>query len=224
MSARAASIACPPLIGNNPTIADNVTSSTGCEIGSTNNDFLGADPTSFQVNVDAIFGFSDWQFAGKVIETEPGFVDIGLSATGGSNAGTWSVNDIWTHISALMLVFKGGVSKDPGNYVSYLIAEGAMSGLYVTPFKTPNGPGNAADTSHVSAYVRMGTVSDSGADTSITNTDSGGFPDTDSDTIDDLATDTDSEDVASVPEPASVLLLGGGLAMLAHAKRRKLNR
>ena len=85
-SARAASITCPALIGNSPHIADNVTPSTGCEIGGTNNDFLGSDPTLFQVNVDAMFGFNDWQFAGKAFEAESG-LDIGLSVTGVASSG-----------------------------------------------------------------------------------------------------------------------------------------
>jgi hypothetical protein len=194
-SAGAASITCPALIGNSPHIADNVTPSTGCEIGGTNNDFLGSDPTLFQVNVDAMFGFDDWQFAGKAFEAESG-LDIGLSVTGGPISGTWSIDDVWTSqgISDLMLVFKGGVPKDPGNFVGYLIGTGATSGSYVTPFRTPTGRGGAADISHMSAYVRIGDSSDT------------------------------TGDVTEVPEPASLLLFGAGLAMLARASRRKTNR
>jgi hypothetical protein len=111
-AAGAASITCPDLIGNSPHIADNVTPSTGCQIGSTNNDFLSTDPALFQVNVDALFGFSDWQFAGKVLEDESA-LDIGLSVTGGPISGTWSIDDIWTSqsIAGLMLVFKGGCRR-----------------------------------------------------------------------------------------------------------------
>jgi hypothetical protein len=195
-SARAAGITCPPLIGNNPPISDNVTPSTGCEIGGANNDFLGGDPVFYQVNLDTMFGFSDWQFAGRAIEFEQG-LDIGLSVTGGPISGTWTVDDIWTPtgIADLMFVFKGGVPKDPGNYVGYLIADGATSGVYLTPFRTPNGQGSAADISHVSAYIR--------------SSDGGG---------------TDGEDIVAVPEPASLLLLGGGLGLLAHGRRRKKHR
>jgi hypothetical protein len=47
------------------------------------------------------------------------------------------------------------VPKDPGHYVGYLITDGATSGAYVTPFRTPTGRGGAADLSHISAYIRL---------------------------------------------------------------------
>ena len=142
-----------------------------------------------------MFGFNDWQFAGKAFEAESG-LDIGLSVAGGPISGIWSIDDVWTSqgISDLMLVFKGGVPKDPGNFVGYLIDTGATSGSYITPFRTPTGRGGAADISHMSAYVRIGDSSDT------------------------------TGDVTEVPEPASLLLFGAGLAMLARASRRKTNR
>ena len=200
--ARAASIACPAGIGNDLFIADNVTPNSGCELGSTFNDSLGGDPTLFQVNVDTMFGFSDWEFAGKTLEAEAGAIDIGLSAIGGGLSGSWSISDIWpSGIADLMLVFKGGVSKEPGSYVGYLITHGATSGLYTTPFRNPNGKGSATDTSHISAYVRYADIIN---------------PDPDP--------DPDPEDVHSVPEPASLVLLGCGFAALAHVRRRQLKR
>ena len=65
--ARAASIVCPAGIGNDLFIGDNVTPNSGCELGSTFNDSLGSDPALLQVNVDTMFGFSDWEFAGKTL-------------------------------------------------------------------------------------------------------------------------------------------------------------
>jgi hypothetical protein len=56
-----------------------------------------------------------------------------------------------------MLVFKGGASAniEPNIYVGYLIADGATSGTYLTPFKNLNGKGNATGISHISAYYRI---------------------------------------------------------------------
>jgi hypothetical protein len=152
---RAASIICPANIGNNAPISDNVTPSVGCEIGGTNNDRL----NPLQVNVDSMFGFNDWIFAEKILEPGDDEIDIGLSFLGGRRSGTWSIDDIWTTlgITDLMLVFKGGSSQNiqPDNYVGYLIASGATSGSYTTPFKNIKGKGNAADISHITAYFRV---------------------------------------------------------------------
>jgi hypothetical protein len=157
-SARAASIVCTAGVGFGAPISDNVTPSTGCEIGGANNDFLGGTPSQHQVNADTMFGFNDWVFAEKAFESAQA-IDIGLSITGNPISGTWAVNDIWStlNVSELMLVFKGGSSKQPGQYVGYLIADGAIAGSYLTPFLT-TGQGSGAAVSHVSAYIRQSTT------------------------------------------------------------------
>lgn len=141
---------CPPDIGHDAPIDDNVTPNMGCELGSTNNDTLGGDPALYQVNVDEMFGFDDWIFAQKD-EFGDGEVaiDIGLTIIGDGESGTWSIDDIWDGISDLMLVFKGGAGAEPPTYVGYWIETGATSGTYLTPF----GP-DAREISHISAYIR----------------------------------------------------------------------
>jgi hypothetical protein len=132
-------------------IENNVLANAGCELGSTNNDFL----NPLQVNLDSMFGFSDWIFAEKVLEDPEEDIDIGLVLTGNEQSGTWSINDVWDTYSHVMLVFKGGGGNiEPSEYVGYLLVNGDTSGTYMTPFSNLNN-GNPTDISHVSGYVRV---------------------------------------------------------------------
>lgn len=150
----AASIVCSATVGNNPPISDNVTPTTGCEIGSDNNDVLNPP----QVNLDSMFGFSDWIFAEKVLESPEQDHDLGLQVSGGVISGIWSIDDVWTTmgVSDVMLVFKGGNGRNlqPDDYVGYLLAFGATSGAFETPFTNGNA-GNPTGISHISAYYRV---------------------------------------------------------------------
>lgn len=134
-------------------VAAKVATTSGCELGSTNNDFL----NPLQVNLDSMFSFTDWSFAQKdddldgVNQTS---IDVGLSLLGGTLSGTWSINDIWSQFSDVMLVFKGGAGNtNPDTYVGYLLASGSTSGTYISPFVNGNN-GNLKNISHVSIYVR----------------------------------------------------------------------
>lgn len=137
-------------------IENNVTANAGCQLGTTNNDFL----NPLQVNLDNMFGFNDWIFAEKVIEDPEQVINIGLLLDGGANPddigpGTWSINNIWGSYQNVMLVFKGGGGNIvPTKYVGYLLVNGDTSGSYFTPFENGNN-GNPAEISHVSAYVRV---------------------------------------------------------------------
>ena len=133
-------------------IENNVLANAGCELGTTNNDFLSSP---LQVNKDSMFGFSDWVFAEKVLEDPEEDIDIGLALTGDEISGTWSINDVWATYSHVMLVFKGGGGNIvPSDYVGYLLVNGDTSGTYSTPFSNAIN-GNPADISHVSGYVRV---------------------------------------------------------------------
>ena len=133
-------------------IENKVLANAGCELGSTNNDFL---HNPLQVNKDSMFGYTDWLFAEKVLEDPEEDIDIGLVLTGGDQMGTWSINNVWATYSHVMLVFKGGGGNiEPSTYVGYLLVNGDTSGTYMTPFSNLNN-GNPTDISHVSGYVRV---------------------------------------------------------------------
>lgn len=161
-SAKALSLGTPCSIfsPNGPSIAKAVTPSFGCEIGTDNNDTV---QKPLQVNVDQIFGFTDWRFLGK---DEPGGT-IDISPTFPSNtqngnlSGTWNISPFtapnWTDV---MLVFKGGNGNPirPEDYVSYLVRKagaGTLSGIWTSPFFNINS-GNSTAVSHISLYYREG--------------------------------------------------------------------
>jgi hypothetical protein len=126
-----------------------VTPSSACQIGSTQNDFL----NPLQVNADGLFGFSDWKFGEKELEASEQAVNLGFHVSGGLLSGTWSINDVWKSlgITHLMIVLKGGTD----NFAAYLIDFGATSGTYSTAFFNPKN-GNGKDISHISVYYRTG--------------------------------------------------------------------
>ena len=130
-------------------IANKVTANGGCQLGSTNNDWL----NPLQVNIDQMFGFSDWLFAEKVIDTDSS-IDVGFGYTGSLLNGTWMIDDIWSVYSEVMLVIKGAVGNNVvPTYVGYLLNAGDVTGNYATPFANANN-GNPKDISHMSIYVR----------------------------------------------------------------------
>lgn len=123
-------------------------SSAACELGSTNNDSLA------QVNIDAMFGFSDWLFDAKDDDLDgvnAGPNSLSLTLIGDVLSGTWSIaSNAFSIYSDIMLVFKDG-NGSPNTYVGYLL--NSTSGGYTTPFTNPAN-GNPKDISHVSIYVR----------------------------------------------------------------------
>ncbi|MGI9393373.1 MAG: VPLPA-CTERM sorting domain-containing protein [Boseongicola sp.] len=129
-----------------------VTGTSGCELGSTNNDFL----NPLQVNADNMFGYNDWVFDAKdndVDGVDEGDDLLDLLLVGTQLGGAWSINpnapSLYEHV---MLVFKGGAGNtDPDKYVGYLLNE--TSGEYASPFINPNNE-NRKNISHVSVYVR----------------------------------------------------------------------
>ena len=142
-AAPAQAVPCPA------TAVNEVTANAGCALGSTNNDSVS------QVNADSMFGFSDWLFAQKDDDLDgidSTTIDIGLSLIGDTLSGTWSINDIWSLYSDVMLVFKEG-NGIPDTYVGYLLVSGDTAGLYSSPFINPAN-GNLKNISHVTAYVR----------------------------------------------------------------------
>ena len=144
MHVRAASIICPNDIGFNPPISDNVSNSTGCEIGSTNNDSVS------QVNIDTMFDFGDWALFSATNGSITGLGDLAEPATSGS-LGLGGVD--WTTFGNLMIVFKDG-NGEPDTYVGYLIEDGYTGSIsWTTPFLNPVGD-TAKDVSHINAYVR----------------------------------------------------------------------
>ncbi len=182
-------------------VANSVTNTAGCELGSISQDFL-LDP--LQVNVDAIFGYNDWNFIARDNAPEGGGfgtsesgdtgVNTDLTLVGGTTgAGTWAIAEaLFETYGNLLLVFKGGNGQviEPGEYVSYLLDGSFFSGNYIrSPFINSNNS-NQTGISHISLYGQ-------------------GEPD-------------DGDDGPSpVPLPAGGVLLLTGLAGLSAAARRR---
>ena len=122
----------------------------GCELGTTNNDFQ----NPLQVNVDSIFGYDDWEVAGKDNEGLGEITSFPDSLTNGTYDLSSVVEDSWTDV---MLVFKGGQGNiEPETYVSYLI-DGSIdwTGTWTTPFANSRND-NPGDVSHITLYYREG--------------------------------------------------------------------
>ena len=136
--------------GSALSIAGNVVTNAGCQLGTTNNDSLA------QVNADSFFGFSDWGFDARdndVDGVDSGTNSLGLSLVGGSISGAWSISaTAFSLFSDIMLVFKSG-SGLPGVFVGYLL--NSTSGSYLSPFVNPDpDPDVLKDISHMSLYAR----------------------------------------------------------------------
>jgi hypothetical protein len=128
-------------------ITNNVSTNAGCQTGSINNDKLGSPP--IQVNIDAMFGISNWAFLAKDNDLDgvnEGSNPLGLWLSGGLESGTWSINsNAFILYSSLMLVLKG---SNPNSYVGYLL--NSTTGSYATTFFNKKGKGQGI--SHVSLY------------------------------------------------------------------------
>ena len=144
--------------GSVPSIVNNVSGTSACTLGSTNNDKFNQNLE--QVNVDAIFGFSDWQFLGKEDPPDAGadnlsVLDLDITSGGTATlAGSWSIvsNAFTNFFGEIMLVFVDG--KDvPDVYVAYLLD--ATSGTFTSPFtNTTPDPDQPKEISHISLYAR----------------------------------------------------------------------
>ena len=126
----------------------NVSDTLGCELGSTNNDFL--NPV-LQVNTDAMFGITEWEFifqsGSSENETQTTVFDLVMYD---NEYGSFSID--WTDWDSLMLVQKDG-QGDPDTYVGYLLdpADSDLSYAFLTPF-TNTETGGFKDISHLSWY------------------------------------------------------------------------
>ena len=127
---------------------NGILANVGCEVGSTEND------RPANVNPDNIFGHSDWTFLESVNgdgtpDDVPAGTEIGLTLTGNSKGGTWTIDNVWSMYDDIMLVLKDGRGT---TYIGYLLDLFDISGSYASPFPGPNN--NVKDISHISAYGR----------------------------------------------------------------------
>lgn len=135
--------------------ANNTIQNLGCELGSTNNDFL-ADP--LQVNVDQMFGFDDWEYIWKDEVGPPlpeGLETFELNTN--LLSGSFSIN--WTENTSgqVMFVLKDG-QDDPDTFVGWLLDPGSF-GLQEYAFNTPflnTNTGELKQISHATFYYRNG--------------------------------------------------------------------
>ncbi|MBE9030770.1 PTPA-CTERM sorting domain-containing protein [filamentous cyanobacterium LEGE 11480] len=159
--ASAMSLACSAI---SPDVTSNVTGTSGCELGSANND----NPIPGQVNNDMFFGFDDWIFAGKdegggALEDQIGVGYVPGTSTAGSYDISAVVQSNWSDV---LLVFKGGNNSNPqrvvdgrtiSSFVGYRIDPTAgFTGDWTSPFSNTNNP-NLKAVSHLSLYYREGT-------------------------------------------------------------------
>lgn len=170
------------------TTADDVTGSVACAISDTNDH---DSPAPDAVNADGFFTFSDWDTAGKQNTGglfEAGNVNIGFNATTDGQSGTWSISS-WDGIADVMLIFKDGANT---MLVGFLLDGTSLSGTWTSPFHAPDfNVSSIKDTSHISAYVRLGDEPPC------------------------------ERDCTPLPEPGPIGLLGGGMVVLYFVRRRR---
>jgi len=127
-------------------IANDVSGASSCGIGDANQDSVSPN-RPLTVNTESFFGFSDWQFGGKIGET------LGFGGTGSGQAGSWNISSVFKSTwNDVMLVFKSGQNT---TLVGYLLNDNVTSGQWSSPFeKGVFDVPNTRDVSHISVYYR----------------------------------------------------------------------
>jgi hypothetical protein len=140
----------PPL--SNAFIATGIDVYASCEVGDPS--ARGGNDSADQVNLDTMFGLSDWVNLGRV---EGGSGTGGILTnfdSGGMLSGTWSfASSVWAGFANIMLVLKDGNAPTtiPNSYVGYLLVFGDFDGLWQSPFTNSNGT-TQKQLSHMTAY------------------------------------------------------------------------
>lgn len=134
------------VFGCAPSIADNVTNTTGCQVSNTANQDSVAPNKPLTVNQEGFFGKTDWSFGGKI------GTDAGFTGKGSGQSGTWNISSVFkSSWSDVMLVFKSG----NGTFLTgYEVKDGATSGQWTSPFEILGK--DPKDVSHISVYFREG--------------------------------------------------------------------
>jgi hypothetical protein len=112
---------CPVNVASKVTQADHMTPVSGCELGSVNDDAQ----APVQVNVDEMFGHSDW------VLLEQAEYPMGV------RQGDWQLPDaetFWDTYDRALIVLKGGFNGSTPEYVGYFVTEpDGTGGHWVTP-------------------------------------------------------------------------------------------
>src|SRR5690606_33294462 len=138
----AAPVTCPTSPTNYVSL---VSGASECQYDTSVGQDFNHDPLT--VNTQAFFGADDWTV-----------IQHGQNQSGTS--GSWSMDaDIWSSYSEIMLVFKAGSLASGSFLVAFLLEEGATSGTWDSPFRSPlftfRGPKDKiVDLSHISYYGR----------------------------------------------------------------------
>lgn len=123
----------------------SMTGSSDCEAVAGNDQIGGTNPANWTVNIESLFGFSDWNILEKEAGSSDDRVPVGFSLSGiNAKSGSWSVNDnALAGYSDFMITLKGG-----DGFAAFLFEDTTIDSGNWSIF------GDGAELSHAVLYAR----------------------------------------------------------------------